>query len=82
MKIKIVKKSEPADIGIIDLSKVVAVHNHPIEGLEVFSLLHKMPAKFSDDIYDFYIVEHTMDSLCLNVPTTPKEIAEKFLTNY
>ena len=60
---------------------MVAVHSHPIEGLEVFSLLHKMPAKFSDDIYNFYIVEKSMDGLCHNAPTTPKEIAEKFLTN-
>lgn len=80
MKIKIVKKAEPTDIHSIDLSKVVAVHNHPIEGLEVFHLLHKIPAKFSDDIYDFYIVEQTMDGMCHISPTTPKEIAEKFLT--
>ena len=57
MKIKIVKKSEPDDQGVIDLSKVVALRNNPIEGLEVYNQIHEQPAKFSSDLYDFYILE-------------------------
>ena len=55
MKIKIVKKSELDDQGVIDLSKVVALHNNPVEGLEVYSQIHEQPARFSGDLYDFYI---------------------------
>ena len=57
MKIKITKKSNQADIGVIDLSKAVAIHIHPIEGLEIFSELNGTPAKFSEGLYDFHIVD-------------------------
>jgi len=61
MKIQITKKSDHTDIGVINLAKVAAVHSHPIEGLEIFSELSGTPAKFSDDLYDFHIVEIAMD---------------------
>ena len=61
MKIKITKKSDQTDIGVINLAKVTAVHSHPIEGLGIFSELNGTPAKFSDDLYDFHIVEIAMN---------------------
>lgn len=61
MKIEIIRKSDPNDVGVIDLSKVTAVHNHPIEGLEIFSELNGIPAKFSDELFDFCIIEFAED---------------------
>lgn len=78
MKIKIVRKSNPEDIGVIDLSKVVAVHNHPVEGLEVMSQIHKEPAKFSDDLYDFYIAETNGCGATSDVPATIPDIINAF----
>ena len=57
MKIKITRKSNTNDTGVLDLSKVVAVHIHPINGLEIFSELNGNPATFSEGVYDFHIVE-------------------------
>ena len=78
MKIKIVSKYNPEDIGVIDLSKVVSVHNHPVEGLEVKSQIREEPAKFSDDLYDFYIAETNGHGVTSDVSATIPDIINAF----
>ena len=77
MKILISKKSNPDDQGILDLSKVVAIH-HSSEGLEVFTQIHEQPAKFPEDSYDFYIAETNGYGLCHTVKTTIPDILNAF----
>lgn len=58
MKLKSFVKTSPDDIAIINLSYIKAIRNDPAEGLEIYSdLNNRMPASFSDDLYDFYIIE-------------------------
>ena len=78
MKIKIIKKSNPTDQCIINLSKVAAIHNHLTEGLEVFSQMHEQPAKFSDDLYDFYIAKIDECGRCHDVKATIPDILNVF----
>ena len=80
MKIKITKKSDQTDIGFINLAKVAAVQSHPIEGLEIFSELNGTPAKFSDDLYDFHIVEIAMDGKASLAPATISDILIAYMS--
>lgn len=82
MKIKITKKSDQTDIGVINLSKAAAVHLHPVEGLEIlFSELSGTPAKFSEDLYDFHIVAIAGDGKAyLSNATTPSEILTAYMS--
>ena len=80
MKIKITKKTAQTDIGVINLAKVAAVHSHPIEGLEIFSELSGTPAKFSDDLYDFHIVEIAMDGKASLAPATISDILIAYMS--
>lgn len=80
MKIKITKKSDQTDIGVINLAKVAAVHSHPIEGLEIFSELSGTPVMFSDDLYDFHIVEIAMGGKASLSPATISEILTAYMS--
>lgn len=81
MKIQITKKSDPKDVGVINLSKAAAVHLHPVEGLEIFSELSGTPAKFSEDLYDFHIVAIAGDGKAyLSNATTPSEILTAYMS--
>lgn len=80
MKIKITKKSDQTDIGVINLARVAAVHSHPIEGLEIFSDLSGTPAKFSDKLYDFHIVEIAMDGKTSLAPATISDILIAYMS--
>lgn len=76
----ITKKSDQTNIGVINLAKVAAVHIHPIEGLEIFSDVSGTPAKFSDDLYDFHIVEIAMDGKASLAPATISEILTAYMS--
>lgn len=80
MKIKITKKSDQTDIGVINLAQVAAVHSHPIEGLEIFSDLSGTPAKFSDNLYDFHIVEIAMDGKTYLSAATISDILTAYMS--
>lgn len=80
MKIQTTKKSDPKDVGVIDLSKATAVHIHPVEGLEIFSELNGTPAKFSEDLYDFHIVEIAGDGKAYLSNATPSEILTAYMS--
>lgn len=80
MKITITRKSDHNDVGVINLSKVAAVHIHPVEGLEVFSELNGTPAKFSDDLYDFHIVEIAGDGKAHLSTATLSDILNAYLS--
>lgn len=56
MKIRITKKSNKKDVGIINLA-CAAVHIKPRVGLEVFSSLASQPAIFPRKVYKFEYVE-------------------------
>lgn len=80
MKIQITKKSDTKDVGVINLSKAAAVHLHPVEGLEIFSELNGTPAKFSEDLYDFHIVEIAGDGKAYLSNATPSEILTAYMS--
>ena len=70
MKIKIVRKADPSDITVINLSCIGAIRNNPIEGLAIYSEFNGTPAKFSDGLYDFYIIETHTDGRVYPEPST------------
>ena len=80
MKITITRKSNHSDVGVINLAKVAAVHIHPVEGLEIFSEVNGTPAKFSDDLYDFHIVEIAGDGKACLSPATLSEILNAYVS--
>ncbi len=57
MKIRITKKSNKKDTGIINLDYVAAVHIKPRVGLEVFGSIGAQPAVFPSKVYKFEYVE-------------------------
>ena len=80
MKIHITKKSDPTDVGVINLSKAAAVHLHPVEGLEIFSDFNGTPVKFSDDLYDFHIVEIAGDGKVHLATASPSKILTAYMS--
>lgn len=57
MKIRITKKSNKKDMGIINLDHAAAVHIKPRVGLEVFGSIGAPPAVFPRKVYKFEYVE-------------------------
>lgn len=58
MKIRIIKKEDTADVGVVDLSKVAAVRYNPTLGhLELYSTLDSESAEYSEEQYDFQVIE-------------------------
>ena len=57
MKIRITKKSNKKDVGIINLDCAAAVHIRPRVGLEVFISPGSQPAIFPRKVYKFEYIE-------------------------
>ena len=61
MKIRVVKKSDANDVGVIDLAKAAAVHYNPTTGiLEVYGSVGLEPGScvnYSEETFAFQIIE-------------------------
>ena len=57
MKIRVTKKSNKKDVGIINLACAAAVHIKPRVGLEVYFSHGSQPAIFPRKVYKFEYVE-------------------------
>ena len=65
MKIRVVRKADAKDVGVIDLSKAAAVHYNPTTGiLEVYGSVGLEPGScvhYSEETFVFQIVEKAAD---------------------
>lgn len=82
MKIRIVRKDDAKDVGVIDLSKVAAVHYNPTTWqLEVYGSAGLEPdscAVYSEETFTFQIVEKAADGKIYYVDKPALEIVEYY----
>lgn len=82
MKIRIVRKIDAEDVGVIDLSKAAAVHYNPTTGLlEVYGSVGLEPGscvQYSEETFTFQIVEKAADGKIYYVDKSALEIVAAY----
>ena len=81
MKIRIVRKDDAKDAGVIDLSKVAAVRYNPTTGLlEVYAVFLEPGScvQYSEEMFTFQIVEKAADGKIYYVDKPALEIVEYY----
>lgn len=78
MKFRVVRKSDANDVGVVDLSKVAAVHYNPTTGiLEVYGGVGLEPGscvQYSEETFTFQIVEKAAGGMIYYTDKTALEI--------
>ena len=78
MKFRVVRKSDANDVGVVDLSKVAAVHYNPTTGiLEVYGSVGLEPGscvQYSEEIFTFQIIEKSAGGMIYYADKTALEI--------
>lgn len=82
MKIRILRKIDAEDVGVIDLSKAAAMHYTPTTGLlEVYGSVGLEPGsyvRYSEEMFTFQIVKKAADGKIYYVDKPAPEIVAAY----
>lgn len=79
MKIRIIKKENPDNVGVVDLAKAAAVHYDPVSRcLEIYSAFGNKPARYPEELCDFQYVEISMSGVVHYNSKTAQQVVELY----